>query len=140
MIVIGRKSRVTLFASVWMAFALPADANDIFIGTLSIEGERVVLRRCALAQNAYVLRDAEGVSAVAAMRKREPAAKGYWYGEVIGKYIEIEGVDGLSVASVENIEADRSCHLLDLIDDESLVPQVDSDAAPKDSARSHRDD
>ena len=93
MIVIGRKSRVTLFASVWMAFALPADANDIFIGTLSIEGERVVLRRCDLAQNVYVLRDAEGVSAVAAMRKREPAAKGYWYGEVIGKYIEIEGVD-----------------------------------------------
>lgn len=135
-----RKSSIVLLASVWMAVALPAEANDIFIGTLSVEGERVVLRRCDLAQNVYVLRDADGASAVAAMRRREPAAQGYWYGEVIGEYAEIEGGDGLSVTSIENIEADRSCHLLDLIDDEPPVPQVDTDAAPKGSAPSHRDD
>ena len=136
----GRKSGAALLASVWMLLTPPADANDIFIGTLSVEGGRVVLRRCDLAQNTYVLRDAEGMSAVAAMRRREPAAKGYWYGEVIGEYAEIEGGDGLSVMSIENIEADRSCHLLDLFDDGSSMPQVENDDVPKDSARSHRDD
>lgn len=135
-----RKSGAALLAGVWILLALPADANDIFIGTLSVEGDRVVLRRCDLAQNTYVLRDAEGVTAIAAMRKREPGAKGYWYGEVIGEYVEIEGGDGLSVTSIENIEADRSCHLLDFIDDGSSAPQVDKDEVLEGHSQSYRDD
>ena len=126
-----RKCSAALLALVWMALARPADANDIFIGTLSIEGEHIVLKRCDLVQNTYVLGDAEGLSAVAAMRKRAPAAKGYWYAEVIGEYTEIEGGDGLSVTSIKNIEADRSCHLLDVIGNDEIQ---------KGSARSHRDD
>jgi hypothetical protein len=127
--VVAARFEVVLIASMWMTLAAPVGANDLFIGTLSIEGERVVLRRCDLAQNTYRLRDADGAFALDSIRKREPAAKGYWYGEVIGEYVAIDGGDGLSVTSIENIEADKNCHLSDLIDidDGSPASQLDND-------------
>jgi hypothetical protein len=137
---------LALLASAVVAMVSPAQANDIFIGTLSIEGDAVVLKRCDAAQNAYLLRDADDADdagAVAALRRQPPASKGYWYGEVIGEYVEIDGRDGLLVSTIESIEADRSCHLLDVLGNIE-APPVDRQAEPADDAvsatRSNSDD
>ncbi len=132
-----------LLTSALAAVASPAKANDIFIGTLSIENDAVVLKRCDAAQNTYLLRDADGADAVAALRKQSPAAKGYWYGEVIGEYTEIDGKDALIVISIDSIEADRSCHLLDALEAIEAAP-VDTNAEPAKTAsptlQSNKDD
>jgi hypothetical protein len=132
-----------LLAYALVVVASAAKANDIFIGTLSVEDDGVVLKRCDAAQNAYLLRDADGIDAVDAMRKRPPAPKGYWYGEVVGEYIEIDGRDGLLVTAIESIEADRSCHLLDALGGIE-EPSVDHHAEPANSvvpaARTSNDD
>lgn len=88
----------------------------MFIGTISIRGDEVILERCDLARNTYLLRDVEGVDALAGIRKMPSTTKSYWYGEVIGEYVEIDGRDGLDVSSIENLRADDSCHLLDAIE------------------------
>ena len=118
---------LALLAAALATIVSPAVANDVFIGTLSVEGDAVVLKRCDAAQNTYLLRDADDANAVAALRKQPPASEGYWYGEVIGEYLDIEGRDGLVVSTIESVTADQSCHLLDVLG-EIEEPTVDRHA------------
>ena len=55
-----------------MATATPVLAQDLFIGTLDVRDDQVVLTRCDLAQNRYVLRDRPGEpeKPVAQLRER----------------------------------------------------------------------
>ncbi len=56
----------------------PAGA-DIYIGTLERDGHAIVLRRCDLVENRYLLEDAPGGKALASVRKATLPA----YGEVL---------------------------------------------------------
>lgn len=84
---------------------------DIFIGTLAVEKDDVVLTRCDLAQTRYVLHDAQGASAVAAYAGDGRAA----YGEVIAAYREEHGRPALDVSAIENVTPGKNCHLIDAL-------------------------
>jgi hypothetical protein len=102
-----------------MAAAAPVLAQDLFIGTLDVRKDQVVLTRCDLAQNRYVLRDRTGEAEkpVARLRERLKTLKAPVYVEVFGEYAEIEGEDGnaLDVIGLENLTAGKSCHLTDAL-------------------------
>ena len=101
------------------ASAGPALAQDIYIGTVDVEKDQVILTRCDLANNRYVLRDREGEAdkPVARLRERLKTLKAPVYVEVIGDYVEVQGEDGngLDVVELENITAAKSCHLVDAL-------------------------
>lgn len=110
------------------AVAPAAVAMDLYIGTLSLREGEVVLERCDLARTRYALRDAEGAAAVDALRRAPAPAGGFWYGEVIGDYVENGDGHGLMVAAIEGLEPGRSCHLLDALD--AASDATDTPSAP----------
>lgn len=93
--------------------AMPEPENfDIFPGTLSVVGGEVVLRRCSLGGDVYVLRDAKGGHAVADYaREPRPAMA-----QVIGAYAEERGRNVLYVRSFEDVAEGKTCHLGDALD------------------------
>ncbi|HWW27840.1 MAG TPA: hypothetical protein VNZ85_18300 [Caulobacter sp.] len=101
------------------AAAVPALAQDLFIGTVEVRQDQVVLTRCDLAQNRYVLRDRQGGAdkPVAKLRERLKTLKAPVYAEVIGEYVEVQGEEGngLDVIGLENVKAGKSCHLIDAL-------------------------
>ena len=88
---------------------------------LDVQKDQVILTRCDLAQNRYVLRDREGEGEadkpVAKLRERLKTLKAPVYVEVIGEYVEVQGEDGngLEVIALENLTAGKSCHLTDAL-------------------------
>jgi hypothetical protein len=105
------------------AAAAPALAQDLYIGTVDVQKDQVILTRCDLVQNRYVLRDrpqgegkGEGTP-VAGLRERLKTLKAPVYVEVIGEYVEVQGEDGngLEVIALENLTASKSCHLTDAL-------------------------
>lgn len=117
-----------------IAIAAPtASAMDLYIGTLFVRDDAVVLERCDLAQTRYVLRDAAGADAVAALRAMPPPASGFWYGEVIGDYFETADGQGLEVSAIDALTPGRSCHLIDALD--ALDPSEAADPASTPPAR-----
>jgi hypothetical protein len=101
------------------AGAAPALAQDIYIGTVDVQKDQVILTRCDLANNRYVLRDREGEAdkPVARLRERLKTLKAPVYVEVIGEYVEVQSEDGngLDVIDLGNITAAKSCHLVDAL-------------------------
>ncbi len=121
MIAISAVGRSTAVGAALLALAAPApavlpqdaeDIADVFIGTLERDGNDVILRRCDLVENRYVLVDAAGRHAVGAVRKAKLPA----YGEVIAHYAEGEGSSILRVERVEKLTPGKNCHLLDALD------------------------
>jgi len=114
-----RSLRALVGAALLGAVAAPATAQDLYIGTLEVRKDQVILVRCDLAANRYVLRDREGEAekSVARLREKLAALKAPVYVEVIGQYAEIEGEDGnaLDVIGLENLTAGKSCHLTDAL-------------------------
>lgn len=80
---------------------------DIFIGTLAVENGEVILTRCDLVENRYVLRDEKGGSAVGDYLKRGTPGSA----EIIGSYSEGKGRSILTVADIDNIKPGGNCHL-----------------------------
>ncbi|WP_240633853.1 hypothetical protein [Caulobacter flavus] len=97
----------------------PVLAQDLYIGTVAVQKDQVILTRCDLAANRYVLRDrdSEQDKPVAKLRERLKALKAPVYVEVIGEYVEIKTDDGnaLDVIGLENLTAGKSCHLADAL-------------------------
>ncbi|MDG2531680.1 hypothetical protein [Caulobacter endophyticus] len=94
-------------------------AQDLYIGTVDVQKDQVILTRCDLAANRYVLRDRaeEQEKPVAKLREKLQTLKAPVYVEVIGQYVEIEGQDGnaLDVIALEGLKAGKSCHLADAL-------------------------
>lgn len=90
-------------------------AQDIFIGTVGVEKAQVVLTRCDLAGNRYILRDRPGEreKPVADLRERLKTLKAPVYVEVLGRYVEQGQDNALDVIALENLQAGKSCHLAD---------------------------
>jgi hypothetical protein len=101
------------------AAAAPAAAQDLYIGTVDVQKDQMILTRCDLAQNRYVLRDREGEAdkPIAKLRERLKTLKAPVYAEVIGDYVEVQSEDGngLDVIGLENVTPAKSCHLLDAL-------------------------
>jgi hypothetical protein len=99
------------------ASAAPALAQDLYIGTVDVQKDQVILTRCDLVQNRYVLRDREGQTLVAKLRARLTTLKAPVYVEVFGDYVEVQGEDGngLDVIGLEHVTAGKSCHLVDAL-------------------------
>jgi hypothetical protein len=95
-----------------------AKAQDIYIGTVAVEKDVVVLTRCDLTQNRYVLRDRKGEARrpVADLRERLKRLRAPVYVEVIGEYAEQGEDNALDVIGLENLEAGKSCHLTDALE------------------------
>ena len=117
------KPVLAALCAVFVATAAPALAQDLYIGTVDVQKEQVILTRCDLVQNRYVLRDrprgegkGEGTP-VAGLRERLKTLKAPVYVEVIGEYVEVQGEDGngLEVIALENLKAGKSCHLTDAL-------------------------
>ncbi len=113
-----------------MHAAAQTSEADLFIGTLSLDQGEVILSRCDIANNRYVLRDdAETKSdAVAKFRAAGTPA----YGEVIGRYFEEAGRSGLVVLQIENLTPGRNCHLVSAVN--ALFSQL-GDGGPDESKR-----
>lgn len=115
----GKRNLAALCALAAMATAAPALAQDIYIGTVDVQKNQVILTRCDLANNRYVLRDREGEAEkpVARLREQLKTLKAPVYVEVIGEYVEVQGEDGngLDVIGLENVTAGKSCHLIDAL-------------------------
>ncbi|PVM91036.1 hypothetical protein [Caulobacter endophyticus] len=94
-------------------------AQDLYIGTVDVQKDQVILTRCDLAANRYVLRDRaeEQEKPVARLRETLKTLKAPVYVEVIGQYAEIESQDGnaLDVIALEGLKAGKSCHLTDAL-------------------------
>ncbi|KQZ17809.1 MULTISPECIES: hypothetical protein [Caulobacter] len=117
----SKPALVALCALAVAAAAAPAAAQDLYIGTVDVQKDQVILTRCDLAQNRYVLRDREGEGEadkpVAKLRERLKTLKAPVYAEVIGEYVEVQSEDGngLDVIGLENVTPAKSCHLLDAL-------------------------
>jgi len=115
-----RPRRVSALCALALAVAAaPALAQDLYVGTVDVRKDQVILTRCDLAQNRYVLRDREdgAEKPVARLRERLKTLRAPVYAEVIGDYVEVQGEDGngLEVIALENVSAARSCHLVDAL-------------------------
>ncbi|MDR6624685.1 hypothetical protein [Caulobacter segnis] len=112
----GVSTRVAALTAMLLA-PMAAQAQDIYMGTVAVERDAVVLTRCDLVQNRYVLRDRKGKRArpVADLRERLKTLKAPVYVEAIGDYAEQGDDNALDVISLENIEAGKSCHLSDAL-------------------------
>ena len=117
----SKPALVALCALAVAAAAAPAAAQDLYIGTVDVQKDQVILTRCDLAQNRYVLRDREGEGEadkpVAKLRERLKTLKAPVYAEVIGEYVEVQSEDGngLDVIGLDNVTPAKSCHLLDAL-------------------------
>ena len=112
-----RNSLVALAAIAMAACAAPALAQDLYIGTVDVQKDQVILTRCDLVQNRYVLRDRPGETPVAQLRARLKTLKAPVYVEVFGAYVEVPDEDGngLDVIGLDKITAGKSCHLTDAL-------------------------
>jgi hypothetical protein len=95
----------------------PALAQDLYIGTVDVQKNQVILTRCDLTENRYVLRDRndEREKPVANLRERLKTLKAPVYVEVFGQYVEQGEDNALDVIGLENIKAGKSCHLADVL-------------------------
>lgn len=105
------------FALALAATAAPVLAQDLYIGTVDVQKDQVILTRCDLAQNRYVLRDRPGEpeTPVADLRARLKTLKAPVYVEVFGAYAELGEDSALDVIGLENLTAGKSCHLIDAL-------------------------
>lgn len=114
-----RPSLPILALAAALATGGPALAQDLFIGTVQVENDQVILTRCDLVSNRYRLRDRQDDAAkpVARLRERLKSLKAPVYVEVIGEYVELQGDegDGLDVIGLENLTAGKTCHLADAL-------------------------
>lgn len=111
------RNRLVLAAIAVALSAAPALAQDLYIGTVEVLKDQVVLTRCDLVQNRYILRDGKDASEkpVAKLRDQLKTLKAPVYVEAFGQYAE-QGEDNvLDVVSLENIKAGKSCHLMDAL-------------------------
>jgi hypothetical protein len=90
-----------------------AQAQDIFIGTVGIERGQLVLTRCDLVENRYVLKDGAPEKPVAALAARLATLKAPVQAEVIGEYEADGDGNALRVIDIQNVQPGQSCHLLD---------------------------
>lgn len=120
---LGRRTASCLLACFIAVFALaPARAQiagrplDIFTGTLSFEEGEVVLTRCDLASNRYILRDANEAGTITQYSKNPVPASA----QVVGSYRDDHGLSILDVERIENLIPGGNCHLRDALD--ALTP------------------
>ncbi|WP_336937390.1 hypothetical protein [Acinetobacter modestus] len=94
----------------------PQERMDIFIGTLSIKDKNAILTRCDMAQNEYVLKDADwsNEKAVSDFLSKATTLKQPIYAEVIAAYKNEKDINILLVDSIDNLTEAKSCHLADL--------------------------
>ncbi|WP_343580601.1 hypothetical protein [Acinetobacter sp.] len=94
----------------------PKESMDIFIGTLTIQDNKAMLTRCDIAQNEYVLKDADWSKqkAVSGFLSNATKLKQPIYAEVIAAYKSEKDINILLVDSIENLTEAKSCHLADL--------------------------
>lgn len=94
----------------------PKESMDIFIGTLTIQNNKAMLTRCDIAQNEYVLKDADWSKhkAVSSFLSKGKKLKQPIYAEVIAAYKSEKDINILLVDSIENLTEAKSCHLADL--------------------------
>lgn len=113
----ARPTLAALCALAVLATAGSALAQDLFIGTVDVQKNQLILTRCDLVANRYVLREGEADKPVAKLRERLKTLKAPVYVEVIGAYVEVQGEDGagLDVIGLENVTAGKSCHLIDAL-------------------------
>jgi hypothetical protein len=95
----------------------PKESMDIFIGTLTVQNKKAILTRCDIAQNKYVLKDANwsDEKAVADFLAKAKALKQPIYAEVIAAYKSENETHVLLVDSFENLTEAKSCHLTDVL-------------------------
>ncbi|EXB49259.1 hypothetical protein [Acinetobacter sp. 1000160] len=94
----------------------PKESMDIFMGTLTIQNNKAMLTRCDIAQNEYVLQDADWSKqkAVSDFLSNATKLKQPIYAEVIAAYKSEKDINILLVDSIENLTEAKSCHLADL--------------------------
>ena len=94
----------------------PKESMDIFIGTLTIQDNKAILKRCDIAQNEYVLKDADWSKqkAVSGFLSKATTLKQPIYAEVIAAYKSEKDTNVLLVDSIDNLTEAKSCHLSDL--------------------------
>ncbi|OJU69232.1 MAG: hypothetical protein BGN93_07455 [Acinetobacter sp. 39-4] len=94
----------------------PKENMDIFMGTLTIQDNKAILTRCDIAQNEYVLKDADWSKekAVSGFLSKATKLKQPIYAEVIAAYKSEKDINILLVDSIDNLTEAKSCHLSDL--------------------------
>lgn len=94
----------------------PKENMDIFMGTLTIKDNKAILTRCDIAQNEYVLKDADWSKekAVSGFLSKATKLKQPIYAEVIAAYKSEKDINILLVDSIDNLTEAKSCHLSDL--------------------------
>lgn len=94
----------------------PKENMDIFMGTLTIQDNKAILTRCDIAQNEYVLKDADWSKekAVSSFLSKTTILKQPVYAEVIAAYKNEKDINILLVDSIDNLTEAKSCHLSDL--------------------------
>ncbi|KKW79566.1 hypothetical protein AAV96_07640 [Acinetobacter sp. AG1] len=94
----------------------PKENMDIFIGTLTIKDNKAILTRCDIAQNEYVLKDADWSmqKVVSGFLSKATKLKQPIYAEVIAAYKSEKDINILLVDSIDNLTEAKSCHLSDL--------------------------
>ncbi|MCI3877851.1 hypothetical protein [Acinetobacter higginsii] len=110
---------ISSFVFSFTTFANPTDPKesmDIFVGTLTIQDNKAILKRCDIAQNEYVLKDADWSKqkAVSDFLSKATKLKQPIYAEVIAAYKSEKDINILLVDSIENLTEAKSCHLADL--------------------------
>jgi hypothetical protein len=123
---IYRTPMKSLFAFVLFATVTQVHALDVYIGTLESKNGQVVLTRCDIVKNKYTLVDQAKIKdgAVKKFLNQFRNEKTPVYGEVIGEPERKNGLNILTVASIESVEKGKSCHLLDLIEKNQVPDDV----------------
>lgn len=113
-----------------------AHAQDLYIGTAHVREGLVWLDRCDVGGNRYILRDVEAGKPVAALKAKLATLKGPVTVEVIGDYAEEGETNILRVIDIQNIQAEKSCHLLDRVDPPKGAAALFTPAASEVAAKS----
>lgn len=111
--------KIALVLILYLICAPSAFARDIYPGTITVEGDKTILVRCALVKHQYVLQDADGAEGtpVATLRQQVALEQGIVSVTLLADYAEIDGKNRLLVLDIIDLKVGKSCHLMDLLND-----------------------
>ncbi|AOY02315.1 hypothetical protein BJP62_11320 [Jeongeupia sp. USM3] len=88
--------------------------SDVYSGTIKLEGKEIILTRCDLAKNKYVL-TSKNKNGVLNELPPEIRTNGIVSADVIAEYKSKSGRNYLDVIELRSVQTGKSCHLLDLL-------------------------
>lgn len=88
---------------------------DIFIGSVEFRGKELILRRCDLGENEYILKPSPQAKENLVQKLKKLKLSKDNETTLLAHYVEINGKNGLEVFKIDEIVKNKTCHLMDIL-------------------------